>query len=91
MINPLYDLRSICPDCNKDLDLIDKFDRISNKLIYPVYKFQCKECNKELYIRWVKVSDNEVAPVICDVAEVKDFENDIVNFSRMNKRLLQPM
>ena len=87
VIYPFSFDNGICPHCGSNsIKYLDKYDKITIPDIYPVDKMICNNCNKEFLINWNKHDDEDytASPNSYNLIEV--FEEDIVKFSKDNKR-----
>lgn len=80
----------ICIHCGShEVEAIDKFDCPTKEFIYPLKKFRCAKCGTEYYIKWVKNKEGKIIPVCCGDTDIKDVANDIINFSKSQRRKIK--
>ena len=83
----LYEDYRICLHCgSKSVHPINEYNKVSDNMIYPIVKFKCSKCNTEFYIKWIRNSNNELVPTCCGKESLLDVIDNIIEFSKENKR-----
>ena len=79
----------ICVKCgNKTVELYDRFNRPTHIKIYPVTRMVCSNCGTVYNIRWIDDQNNNKIPVCTDKYSIIQFENNIIEYAKENRRKL---
>ena len=86
---PIYFYDNTCVHCGaKAVVPIDKYDRPSKSMIYPIKNLQCMKCNRRYFINWIKDEDDNMIPVTSSKNEISLFEDDVVKYAAEHRRKL---
>lgn len=78
-----------CVKCDRrEVEMIDKFNRPTTNIFYPITKMRCNACGAVYYIRWTEDHNGNKIPICADSSDVKEFEQNITQFSESTRRKL---